>query len=165
MQTQRQDKSSLNVLDVEVYVADLKSKKWLTYHTTEASPFTYCGVDMFGLFCIKEKRSELKRYEAMFVCLASRAVHIEVTRQIDTDSFVQTLWRMIARRGNVRLIQSDNGSNFSAAESELKKAFLEMYNAKISRFLQDRDADWIIWQRNTLQPVTWLVSENDKIDL
>ena len=72
---------------------------------------------------------------------------------------------MIARRGNVRLIQSDNGSNFSAAESELKKAFLEMYNAKISRFLQDRDADWIILQRNTLQPVTWLVSENDKIDL
>ena len=44
--------------------------------TTEGTPFTYCGVDMFGPFYIKEKRSELKRYGAMFVCPASRAVHI-----------------------------------------------------------------------------------------
>ena len=55
---------------------------------TQAPPFTYCGVDMFGPFYIKEKKSELKRYGAMFVCLASRAVHIEVTHQISTDSFI-----------------------------------------------------------------------------
>ena len=47
----------------------------------------------------------------MFVCLASRAVNIEETHQIDHDSFVQALQRMIARRGNARLIQSDNGSS------------------------------------------------------
>ena len=106
--------------------------------------------DMFGPFYIKEKRSELKRYGAMFVCLASRAVHIEVTHQIDTDSFIQALRIMIARRGNVRLIQSDNGSNFLGAEGELNRAFLEMDNTKISQFLQDKGAGWIIWQRNTL---------------
>ena len=37
MQTPKQDKSSLNVLHVEVYVADCwESKKWLTYHMTES---------------------------------------------------------------------------------------------------------------------------------
>ena len=66
--------------------------------TTEAPPFTYCDVDMFGPFYIKEKRSELKRYGPIFVCLASRVVHIEVTHQTDTDSFIQELRRMIARR-------------------------------------------------------------------
>ena len=35
--------------------------------TTEAPPFTYHGVDMFGPFYIKEKRSELKRDGAMFM--------------------------------------------------------------------------------------------------
>ena len=68
--------SSLNVLHV-VYVADCESKKWITYdRTTETPPFTYCGIDLFGPFYIKEKRTELKRCGAMFVCLASRTVHI-----------------------------------------------------------------------------------------
>ena len=31
----------------------------------------------------------------------------------------------------------------------LKRAFLEIDNTKLSKFLQDRGADWIIWQRNT----------------
>ena len=35
MQTPRQDKSYLNVVNVEVYVVDWESKKWLTYHTRE----------------------------------------------------------------------------------------------------------------------------------
>ena len=60
----------------------------------------------------------------MFVCLVSRAVQVEVTHQTDPVSFLQVLWRMISRRGNVRLIQSDNDSNFLGAEIELKRAFL-----------------------------------------
>ena len=56
---------------------------------------------------------------------------------------------MIARRGNVRLIQSNNGSNFLGAENELKRAFLKMDPKKISQFLQDKGVDWIKWQRNT----------------
>ena len=104
---------------------------------------------MFGPFYIKEKRSELKKYGAMFLFLASRAVHIQVTHQIDSESFMQALQKMIARRGIVMLIQSDNGSNFLGAENELKRVFLEMGNKKISQFLQDKGAAWNIWQRNT----------------
>ena len=48
-------------------------------------PFTYCGVDMFGPFEIKERRNTLKRYEDLFTCLASRAIHIEMTKSMDTD--------------------------------------------------------------------------------
>ena len=67
----------------------------------EATPFTYCAVDMFGPFTVRVKRSDMKRYGAMFTCLASRAVHIEVTHSLDTVSFNQALRRLIARRGNV----------------------------------------------------------------
>ena len=117
--------------------------------TTEVPPFTYCGVDMFGPFYIKEKISEFKRYRAMFVCLASRAVHIEVTHQINTDSFIQVLRRMIATRGNVKLIKSDNDTNFLGAESKLKRVFLGMDNKEIGQFLQDKGADRIKLHRNT----------------
>ena len=100
-------------------MANLPYKK-----TTEDPSFTYCGIDIFGPFHINEKRSQLKRYGAMFVWLASRAVHIEVTHHIDPDSFIQALWRMIARRKNVRLLDSDNSRNFFVAENESKRPFL-----------------------------------------
>ena len=107
----------------------------------QTPPFTYCAVDMFGPFVVKVKRSDMKRYGAMFTCLASRAVHIEVAHSLSTDSFIQALRRMVARRGNVRQIRSDNGSNFVGAEQELIKAFNEMDHSKIQSFLQSNDAD------------------------
>ena len=115
---------------------------------TDSPPFTYCGVDMFGPFIIKEGRKELKRYGAMFTCLASRAVHIEITNSMETDSFILALRRFIARRGNVRSITSDNGTNFVGAHNELKKAFSEMNHQQIQHFLANTGADWLIWSRN-----------------
>ena len=71
---------------------------------------------MFGPFKVKVKRSESKHYGAMFTCLASRTVHIEVSHSMTTYTFIQTLRRLIARRGNVRQIRSDNGPKFAVAE-------------------------------------------------
>ena len=40
-------------------------------------PFTYCGVDIFGLFVVKDDRKEVKKHGALYTCLSSRAIHIE----------------------------------------------------------------------------------------
>ena len=84
--------------------------------TFEGPPFTNCGVDIFGLFLVKEGPKELKRYAALFTCLASRAVQIEATCTMDTDSFIQALWRFMARRGNRRILCCDIESNFVGAQ-------------------------------------------------
>ena len=68
---------------------------------TETAPFRHCGVDIFDPFIVKQRRSEVKRYGTMFTCMANRAVHIEVTFSLDTDSFILALRRLIARCGNV----------------------------------------------------------------
>ena len=52
----------------------------------EAPPFTHVGMDMYGHFTIKLGRKEVKRYGCIFTCLASRAVHLEVTTTMNTDS-------------------------------------------------------------------------------
>ena len=63
---------------------------------------------MFEPFVVKQRRNEVKRYGAMFTCMANRAIHIEVTFNRDTDSFILALRRLVARRGNVRSVYSDN---------------------------------------------------------
>ena len=116
---------------------------------SEAPPFTYCGIDLFGPFMVKERRSVMKRYGTLFTCMPSRAVHIEVVTTMETDSFIMALRRMIARRGNVRTIRNDNGGNFIGADNELKRCFQEMDHKKIEHFLQDNGTDWLIWNKNT----------------
>ena len=108
---------------------------------TEAAPFTYCGADMFGLLIIKERRSEFKRYGALFTCFSSHAVHIEVTNSLDADSFILALRRFMARRGTLRSIWSDNGTNFVGAKNELQRALKEIKHDKINSFLQRNGAD------------------------
>ena len=112
--------------------------------TLDRPSFTNCGVNMFDLLLIKEGRKELKRYGALFTCLASRAVHIECTCSMDTNSFIQALRQFIARRGNTRFLRSDNGSNFVGAQKELENSFNEMGHQKVQYFLQNIGADYII---------------------
>ena len=112
----------------------------------EAAPFTHCGVDMFGPFIIRERRSNLKQYCALFNCFASRPVHIEVTCRI--DSFIQALCRSMARRGKVRSIRSDNGPNFFGTDNELRKTLEETNQEQIRDYLLQNGTDWITWYKN-----------------
>ncbi|XP_053388583.1 uncharacterized protein LOC128551695 [Mercenaria mercenaria] len=61
-------------------------------------PFTYCAVDYFGPFYVKEGRKEMKRYGVLFTCLTCRAVHVETATSLETDSFINCLRRFIAIR-------------------------------------------------------------------
>ena len=89
--------------------------------TPEKPPFTYTGVDCFGLFEVRRGRgrAKAKRYGVIFTCLTVRAIHIEVASSLDTASFANALRRFIARRGQPEEIRSDNGSNFVKGEREL----------------------------------------------
>jgi hypothetical protein len=98
---------------------------------------------------VKEGRKVIKRYGVMFTCFSLRAVHIELAATLETDSFIQSLRRFIARRGAVREIRSDNGTNFVGADNELKKALEEMDQGKIGNFLTEQGCDYITWERNT----------------
>ena len=114
----------------------------------EETPFSYCGVDMFGSFLVREGRKIHKRYGAIFTCLCCCAAHIETTNSMATDSFIQALRRLISRSGNIRIIQSDNGSNFAEASTELKTVFSEMDKRKINDFLMELGGEWLIWRHN-----------------
>ena len=111
-------------------------------------PFTYCAVDYFGPWYIKKGRSEHKRYGVLFTCMASRAIHLEVAHTLDADSFINAYRRFVGRRGPVRQLRSDQGTNFVGAKNELKKALQEMDSDKMRRELLKRNCDWINFKMN-----------------
>ena len=69
---------------------------------------------------------------------------------MDTDSFIQALRTFIVRRGNIRLIRCNNGTNFFGANSELERSLSEMDEDKTSHFLQNGNPDWVTLKSNLL---------------
>ncbi|XP_071941177.1 uncharacterized protein [Antedon mediterranea] len=102
---------------------------------SESPPFTYCGVDLFGPFIIKERRSRVKRYGVLFTCMASRAIHLESVNSLETNSFINALRRFLSIRGPVYQMRSDQGTNFVGAINEF---------SKVQNFLRDRQCRWIL---------------------
>ena len=51
--------------------------------TKKEPSFTYCVVYMFGPFEIKERRTTLKRYGALFIRLTGREIHVEMTKTLE----------------------------------------------------------------------------------
>ncbi|XP_068716940.1 uncharacterized protein [Montipora capricornis] len=115
---------------------------------TPSPPFTYTGMDVFGPFYIKEGRKELKRWGLIFTCLASRAIHLETLNTMTTDSFLNSLRRFISRRGKVRQLRSDQGSNFVGAKNELSNALKELDQTPVREYLTAQDCDWIEFSLN-----------------
>ena len=106
-------------------------------------PFTYTGVDCFGPFEVRRRCTTAKRYGVLFTCLSIRAIHLEVVSSLDTGSFVNTLRRFIARRGQPKMIRSDNGSNFVKGEKELREAVKEWNQSQIHDFLLQKNIKWV----------------------
>ena len=64
-----------------------------------------------------------KVYIALFVCLSTRAVHLELVSDKTTISFLAALKRFVSCRGLLSDLYSDNGKNFEGDDKELRAAF------------------------------------------
>ena len=92
---------------------------------TPSCAFDHTGVDFAGPFTVREyvkgKATEGKAYLALFVCFASKAVHLEAVGSLSGPSCIAALRRFVARRGTPLQIYSDNGTNFVGSRNELDK--------------------------------------------
>ncbi|GFW54656.1 integrase catalytic domain-containing protein [Trichonephila clavipes] len=121
------------------------------HRATLERPFFSCGIDYAGPVLIKCNKGRgtksTKGYIALFVCLATKAVHIEAVGDLTTDSFIAALRRFSARRGAPRHIYSDNGTNFVGARrklDEIRKLWLSLpTNEAISYYLSKSSIDWL----------------------
>ena len=93
------------------------------HRISPARPFDYTGVDFAGPFDVKRGHTRkpvlVKAYACLFVCMSTKAVHIDCTEDLSTASFMLCFERFINRRGFPRHVYSDNGSNFIGAARTL----------------------------------------------
>ncbi|XP_030746816.1 uncharacterized protein LOC115875488 [Sitophilus oryzae] len=114
--------------DFRQYMGELPSSR-----IVPSRPFENCGVDYAGPFFVKSgtvrKPVITKAYLCVFICFATKAVHLELVVDLTTQAFLNCFKRFIARRGLCRNVYSDNATNFIGANNEL---------TELSRFLQDK---------------------------
>lgn len=123
----------------EQFMADLPEERV----TPDDPPFTNVGVDFFGPFELKQGRATVKRYGVIFTCLNIRAVHLELTHSLNTDSCINAIRRFVARRGSVKIMRSDIRTNLVRAERELKEAIQSLNHMQIQNKLLNKGIKWI----------------------
>ena len=110
--------------------------------------FEHCGLDYAGPLSLRiapgRGQKSHKGYIALFVCLASRAIHLELVSNYSTPAFLDAFTRFCSRRGLPNTVYSDNGTTFVGADRELTQAYRSALND--SNFLNKTVSDNISWQ-------------------
>ncbi|XP_075152088.1 uncharacterized protein LOC142226096 [Haematobia irritans] len=102
-------------------------------------PFSYTGLDYMGPFMVSVGRRCEKRWVALFTCLTVRAIHLELAKDLSTDSVIICIKNFINRRGLPIRIRSDRGTNFIGASKE-QFVFEE---AKVGEECVRRGIEWV----------------------
>ncbi|XP_066584224.1 uncharacterized protein [Prorops nasuta] len=115
-----------------------------------ARPFRNLGIEYCGPFWVKEKkyrnRTKVKVYVSVFVCMSTKAIHLEVVTEMTTQAFFLAVQRFIARRGIPSDIFSDNGSNFVGAKNDLSELYNilkdENFKNNVQRYTNTKAIQW-----------------------
>ena len=98
----------------------------------QVKPFVQVGTDLAGPFILKTNRNRgaktYKAYLVIFICMATKALSLEIVSDLSTITFIAALKRFFAVRGYCADIFCDNGTNFVGASKEIR----DLYNAFIS---------------------------------
>lgn len=63
----------------------------------------------------------IKAYICIFVCVAIKAVHLELVSDRTSTAFISTLTRFLSQRGICKIMHSDNATSFVGTINELKR--------------------------------------------
>ncbi|XP_032782640.2 uncharacterized protein LOC116920627 [Daphnia magna] len=84
-------------------------------------PFTYTSVDYFGPIDVVHGRRTAKRWGALFTCLVTRALYVDVAVSLSSDDFLLVLRRFASIYRKPAHMFSDNGTNLVGAERILRE--------------------------------------------
>ncbi|XP_036146374.1 uncharacterized protein LOC118646805 [Monomorium pharaonis] len=109
--------------------------------------FAHCGIDYAGPVKVRASAGRgiqsRKAYIALFICMATRAIHLELVGDYSTPSFLNAYLRFCSRRGLPQSMYSDNGTTFVGADRELRIAYQS--SIRDPEFLNKTADDNVSW--------------------
>lgn len=88
-------------------------------------PFSKTGTDYSGPFPVSSWKGRgakrLKCYVVIFVCMTTKALHLELASDLSSEKFIEALHRFTSRRGICNHMYSDNGRNYIGAARQLNE--------------------------------------------
>lgn len=121
------------------------------YRVKPSPLFSHTGLDFAGPFnlrssAISRHSTTTKGYVCVFVCMATRALHLEAVSDLSSDSFMGALQRFVSRRGLVQKLYSDNATNFEGANNHMcRLAELfhdEQHIRAVNEYCAPRGIEW-----------------------
>lgn len=115
---------------------------------TQSRCFLHTGVDFAGPIEVKtssrRNAAMAKGYISVFVCMATKAIHLELVHDLTTAAFIAALRRFTSRRGLCSDIYSDQGTNFKGASNELPRLLFksQQESEELSRSLANDGIQW-----------------------
>ncbi|GFW37027.1 integrase catalytic domain-containing protein [Trichonephila clavipes] len=111
-------------------------------------PFNVTDVDFAGPFFIKFKNQRKgalnKIYVVVYVCLCTKAIHLDFVTDLTSQAFITSLKRFFGRRGKCAKITTDNAKTFVGANAEIKKLFkmIKLPDHTLAEFLTNESIEW-----------------------
>ncbi|XP_045463791.1 uncharacterized protein LOC123673349 [Harmonia axyridis] len=113
---------------------------------TPSRVFSNCGLNYAAPFRLKDgkykNRKILKCYVCIFVCLSTKAIHIELVSELTTEAFMAAFKRFVSRRGMCTNLYSDNGSNFIGARNKFKEIYKILSSKPIQNHFENTQMQW-----------------------
>lgn len=116
---------------------------------TPSRPFSHSGVDFAGplqvLVSTGRGSRTKKTYIAIFVCMATKAIHLELVGDMTSQAFIGAFRRFVSRRGKCTHLWSDQGRNFVGANKELVAAWKDAcfeFDGEIQKSLAEDGTQW-----------------------
>ena len=113
-----------------------------------SAAFSAVCMDLFGPLIIKDDcvkkgpRIYKKVFGVVFTCTASRAIYLDVATDYSTEAVLHTIRRLMALRGDIRLIISDPGSQLVGASKELVNWRKNWNQEQLDRFSATKGIVW-----------------------
>lgn len=110
----------------------------------DAPPFTFTVLDFtWPLYITSSKEGQsneiAQTYICLYTCASTRAIHLELLRDLSVKSFLQSFRRFASRRGLPSTLLSHNAKTFKAGCKEVKTI---VRSHEVQRYLSSNRVTW-----------------------
>ncbi|XP_068232185.1 uncharacterized protein [Palaemon carinicauda] len=86
----------------------------------------------------------MKHWGVILTCLNTRAIHLEVASNLTSDSFISAFRRFLARRGQVKTVRCDCGTNIVGSRKVLNSSYEFLAGNKVRNELLRCGVEFIL---------------------